>query len=132
VSSALFANGRRLEPPLSTVEDYAVAELELQSGAVVRLACSWNLPAGRDAVIEAAFHGTRGGAALRNVNGSFYDFVAERYDGTRSSELAAPPDAWGGRAGVAWARRLAADPRFDPDIERVADVAAVLDSIYGR
>ena len=49
----------------------------------MQLACSWRLPAGRDAVIEAAFYGTGGGAALRNVDGSFYDFGAERFEGTR-------------------------------------------------
>lgn len=39
------------------------------------MACSWKLPAGRDAMIELMIYGTRGGAALRNVEGSFYDFV---------------------------------------------------------
>jgi len=31
-----------------------------------------------------------------------------------------------------WARRLAAGARFDPASQRLADVAAVLDRIYGR
>jgi predicted dehydrogenase len=84
VSSRLHAGGRRLALPPAVVEDYAVAQIDLAGGCVVRLACSWNLPAGRDAVIEAHFHGTRGGAAMRNVGGSFYDFVAERFDGTRA------------------------------------------------
>ncbi|MDB5904632.1 MAG: oxidoreductase domain protein, partial [Betaproteobacteria bacterium] len=132
VSPRLYAQGKALAPRPETVEDYAIAQIELADGAVARLACSWNLPAGRDAVIEASFHGTRGGAALRNVNGSFYDFVAERYEGTRSTTLATPPDAWGGRAAVQWARRLAAGGRYDPDIERMNDVAAILDAIYGR
>jgi hypothetical protein len=69
---------------------------------------------------------------LRNVDGSFYAFVAERFEGTRSTTLAAPPDAWGGRAAVAWTQRLAAGGRYDPQIERMTDVAAILDSIYGR
>jgi predicted dehydrogenase len=132
VSSRLYAQGKALAPRPETVEDYAIAQIELAGGAVARLACSWNLPAGRDAVIEASFHGTRGGAALRNVNGSFYDFVAERYEGTRSTTLASPPDAWGGRAAVQWARRLAAGGRYDPEIDRMNDVAAILDAIYGR
>jgi len=46
--------------------------------------------------------------------------------------LAEPPDAWGGRAAVAWAQRLARDPGFDPAIADVVEVAAVLDRIYGR
>ena len=132
VRSRLYAQGKPLGSRPDVVEDYAVAEIELAGGASARLACSWNLAAGRDAVIEAHFHGTRGGAALRNVNGSFYDFVAERYDGTRTTVLAEPPDAWGGRAAVAWARQLAGGGAFDPSIERMNDVAAILDAIYGR
>jgi predicted dehydrogenase len=57
------ASGCRLAP--TSVEDYAVAQLELAGGAVVRIACSWNLSGGRDAVIEAHFHGSRGGAAMQ-------------------------------------------------------------------
>jgi predicted dehydrogenase len=132
VTSRLYAQGEPLEEPSVQVEDYAVAQLDLDGGAVARLACSWNLSAGRDAVIEATFHGTRGSASLRNVNGSFYDFIAERHAGTQRVTLAEPPDAWGGRAAVAWARRLARDRRFDPEIEHAVQVAAVLDSIYGR
>jgi len=133
VTSRLHAGGRRLVMPSSSVvEDHTVAQIDLAGGAVVRLACSWNLPAGRDAVIEASFHGTRGGAAFRNVNGSFYDFVAERFDGTRATPLAVPPDDWGGRAAVQWARALASGGAFDPEIERLEEVAAVLDAIYER
>jgi predicted dehydrogenase len=132
VSSRLYAGGKRLAGSPNVVEDYAVAQFDLATGCTANLACSWNLSAGCDAVIEARFHGTRGGAAFRNVNGSFYDFVAERYDGTSRTTLAEPPDEWGGRAAVAWARRLGADPRFDPGIENVTAVASVLDAIYGR
>jgi predicted dehydrogenase len=132
VSSRLYAQGRRLSLPSPEVEDYAIAQLDLDGGAVVRLACSWNLAAGQDAVIEARFHGSRGGAALRNRDGSFYDFVAERYEGTRRIGLAEPPDDWGGRAIVAWSRQLARDGSYDPDIESAAGVAAALDAIYGR
>jgi predicted dehydrogenase len=132
VTSRLYAGGRPLGPRPAEVEDHAVAQLDLAGGAVARLACSWNLAAGRDAVIEAVFHGTRGGAAFRNVSGSFYDFVAERYEGTRTLVLDEPPDAWGGRAAAAWARRLASGGRYDPEVERLVSVAAALDAIYGR
>lgn len=132
VDSRLYAQGRLLTPGSNAVEDYAVAQLDLAGGAVVRIACSWNLPAGRDAVIEAHFHGTQAGAAMQNVDGSFYDFAAARFDGTQRTPLADPPDAWGGRAIVAWARRLAGGGRYDPAIETIVDVAAVLDRIYGR
>jgi hypothetical protein len=106
--------------------------LDLASGTAVQLACSWRLPAGCDAVISATFYGTQGGAALRNVDGSFYDFVAERYRGTARETLCQPPDAWGGRAASEWALKLAGGARFEAAAERVVDVAAVLDRIYGR
>jgi predicted dehydrogenase len=132
VSSKLFSGGEPLAGRTDRVEDYAVATLELASGAAVRLACSWRLQAGCDAIIEASFYGTGGGAALKNVGGSFYDFSAERYRGTARETLASPPDAWGGRAAADWAERLASDQRFDPAAERLVDAARVLDRIYGR
>ena len=116
-------------PAGGQVEELAHAELDV-GGAAVSLACSWHLHAGRDAVIEAAFYGTDGGAALRNVDGSFYDLRAERYRGTTTEPLAEPPDDWGGRAAVDWARRLAAGERFDPAAERLVTLAALLDAIY--
>ncbi len=131
VTSQLFAGGELLPPAPERVEDYATATLQLSSGTAVQLACSWRLQAGRDAIISAAFYGTQGGAALRNVDGSFYDFVAERYRGTARETLATPPDAWGGRAAVDWARQLAAGSRFDVEAERFVSVARVLDGIYG-
>ncbi|HVH13475.1 MAG TPA: Gfo/Idh/MocA family oxidoreductase [Longimicrobium sp.] len=132
VEGRLFAGGAPLGPGDAAVEDYAVATLELEDGAVVRIACSWRLPAGQEAVIAAELYGTGGGAAFRNVNGSFYDFTADRFDGTARIHLASPPDAWGGRAAADWARRLATGARFDPGVERIVDVAAVLDRVYGR
>ncbi|HEX2555660.1 MAG TPA: Gfo/Idh/MocA family oxidoreductase [Microvirga sp.] len=132
VSSRLFAGGEPLGGRTDTVEDYAVATLTLETGTVVQLACSWRLQAGRDAIIAASFYGTGGGAALANVDGSFYDFAAERFRGTARETLSAPPDAWGGRGAADWARRLAAGARFDPESERLVDVARALDRIYGR
>jgi predicted dehydrogenase len=132
VSSRLYKQGRLLARPIGCVEDYAVAQLDLANGATVRLACSWRLPAGQDAVIQATFYGTQGGVALRNVNGSFYDFIVERFRGTRRETLATYPDPWGGRALLDWARRLPHDNSFNPESERLVEVAAVLDRIYGR
>lgn len=115
------------------VEDYAIGSVSLAGGATLQLACSWRVPAGCDARIELTFFGTSGGACFRNINGSFYDFVAEQFLPDRSRRaLTAPPDAWGGRAAVDWARRLAKSPAFDPAIEHLASVAAVLDGMYGR
>src|SRR5690606_30684379 len=118
----LFTRGAPRTDAAAAVEDCAVAALDLERGVSVRIASSWDLPAAREAVIEAESYGTRGGAALRNVNGSFYDFVAERYDGTARDVLSRPPDAWGGRAIVEWAGRLAAGRRgFDAEAERLVD-----------
>lgn len=129
VDAALYAGGAPVAG--DSVEDHAVATVRLDNGVTVRLACSWRLHAGRDAVIEAAFYGTEGGAALRNVGGSFYDFTAEHFRGTARETLAVPPDDWGGRAAVDWARRLAAGDRFDPAAaDGFVATARVLDAIY--
>jgi predicted dehydrogenase len=132
VTSHLFAKGAPLRQPTDVVEDFALAELELSDGTIVRLACSWNLPAGCDAMIQASFFGTKGGAMLSNVDGSFYDFRADRFRGTTREQLCGPPDAWGGRAIVEWARQLGEGARFDPAAERLLEVAAVIDAIYHR
>jgi predicted dehydrogenase len=114
------------------LEHYAAVHIELETGTIVRLACSWDLHAGRDCVLEASFYGTRAGAALRNVDGSFYDFGAERYDGTRTERLVSPPDDWGGRAIVEWARRVGAGEGYDAAAEQYVRVHEVVDRIYGR
>jgi predicted dehydrogenase len=129
VESQLFDHGAPLTGEHG-VEDYAAVQLRLAGDIVVRLTCSWKISAGRDAVIEAAWFGTEGGVALKNVGGSFYDFVAEHYRGTQCEQLAAPPDDWGGRAAVDWVGRLALGAGFDPQAERLIDVASVIDRIY--
>jgi len=131
-TSELFAGGNRIVDATARVEDFATATLSLESDATVRLACSWRLHAGRACVIEAAFYGTDGGAAMRNVNGSFFDFRAERFRETSSETLSDPPDAWGGRAAVAWARDLAEGRGFDASAGEYVRVAEALDAIYGR
>ena len=128
LTSHLFANGRPLYG--GEVEDCGVATMILERETVVRIACSWRLHAGRDAVIEASFYGTQAGATLRNIGGSFYDFTAERLTGTARTVLATPPDAWGGRAAAQWAQRLATDHHFDPDADHLVAGAEVLDRIY--
>lgn len=131
VDSQLYAGGMPLAATSSQVEDYASAQIML-GDTVVRLACSWRINAGCDAVIEASVYGTHGGVALKNVAGSFYDFVGERYAGTKAERLTSPPDAWGGRAAIAWLEQLARGAAFDPSAERLIDVAGVLDAIYQR
>lgn len=129
VDARLLRNGQPLTP--GQVEDYASAHFAA-GDAAVRLACSWRLNAGRDAVIEAAFYGTKGAAALRNVGGSFYDLIAERFDGTAAARLTDLPDPWGGRAAARWAEQLARSPAFDLEAEQFVRSAEVLDRIYGR
>jgi predicted dehydrogenase len=113
-------------------EDLCVATLELDGGTVARLACSWFSHEGRDCVLEATFRGRDGALSLQNTGGSFYDFAVELRRGTSAQPLVGPPDDWGGRAAVDWARRLRAGERFDPATRRLVDVAGVIDRMLGR
>jgi predicted dehydrogenase len=131
VRSRLHAAGRLLSRPTIELEDHALAEVQFETGATARLACSWRLSAGRDAIIEAAFYGTRGAVVLRNVGGSFYEFAVEHCEGTSRRTLAEGPDEWGGRPVNAWARQLGVAPGFDPTAERFHDVSQLIDAIYG-
>ena len=114
------------------VEDYAVGELRLANGVNVRIACSWNLSAGRDAVIEVTCYGTGGGARMWNENGSFFDFSADLFRGRERLHIASPPDDWGGRAAAEWVRKLAAGERFASSTIGLLETACVLDRLYGR
>jgi predicted dehydrogenase len=110
------------------VETWATAELDH-----VRIACSWDLHAGRDAVIEATFLGTDASVGVANVGGSFYDFRCELLRGSSRRALVEPPDGWPGRAAVAWARRVAAGAGFDAaQGAELVRVAEILDRVYGR
>jgi predicted dehydrogenase len=132
VTSRLFRSGHPFDPGAGEVEDYGLVRVDLAGGTTFNLACSWFLPAGQDAVISATFYGTEGGVALYNLDGSFYDFCAERFRGTSREVLASPPDPWGGRAAVDWVRRLGEGSGFDPEVRGVTDVARVVDQVYGR
>ncbi len=131
VSSSLYAKGVSVKGK-AEVEDYANVIVDLTNDVTANLACSWHLSAGCDAVIEASFYGTKGGVALKNVAGSFYDFVAERYWGTKKETLVHPPDAWGGKALVHWIEQLASNPNYNPETSNYLKSAEVLDQIYGR
>jgi predicted dehydrogenase len=73
IDSRLFYRGKRVAGRENVCEDYATARLDFANGAIVELACSWHLHAGRDAVIGAEFYGTKGAAAIKNKDGSFLD-----------------------------------------------------------
>jgi predicted dehydrogenase len=128
--ATLLRDGRPASP--EEVEDYALGELRLANGVTVRIACSWNLSAGRNAVIRASFFGTEAGAEMRNEGGSFFDFSAELFRGRDSQQLTSPPDDWGGRAAADWVRRLAAGKRFAGSTDGLLQTARALDRMYGR
>ena len=128
--ATLLRNGRR--PRAGEVEDYAVGELALANGALVRIACSWNLNAGSDVVIEASFYGTEGGAEMRNESGSFFDLSSDVLKGRERLRVASPPDDWGGRAAIGWMRTLAAGERFARSTPGLLETTQVLDRMYGR
>lgn len=128
--ATLLRGGRPAAP--DEVEDYAVAELKLANGVTARIACSWNLNAGRDAVIGARFYGTSGGAQMRNDDGSFFDFSADLFRGRDVEHIASPPDEWGGRAAAEWVRKLAAGEKFAGSTTGLIETATVLDRLYGR
>jgi predicted dehydrogenase len=131
VSSSLYGKGVSVKGK-DEVEDYANISIELANDVNAQLSCSWNLQAGQEAVIEASFYGTNGGVAMKNLNGSFYDFAAYRYWGTKSEVLVNPPDAWGGRALTDWIQRLAVSPNYDVSAQQYLPSAEILDRVYGR
>jgi predicted dehydrogenase len=131
VCSQLFSGGSLLSQPNQRVEDYAVAQFLLNDSISVQLACSWNLPAGTDAVIEVSLYGTRGGVSFKNVNGSFYDFITEHLTGTSKELISFPGDRWGGKAAIAWAKELGTNGnRFNREALQYITTAGILDKIY--
>jgi predicted dehydrogenase len=126
--STLLRDGRAVRP--DEVEDYAIAELVLANGVTVRLACSWNLNAGEDAVIGAQFFGTDASAEMRNENGSFFDFSSNLLRGRERERLTSPPDPWGGRAAVDWLMRLTRGERFAGTTTGLLQTARTLDRLY--
>lgn len=130
-SARLYKQGQRLCVPCAEVEDFALAQLATALGQSIDLQCSWRSSIGCGARIRAEFFGTRGSVALQNVDGSFFDFTAERYTGDRTEQLCGPPDDWGGSAATAWAAELVASRSYR-DCSELLRVASVLDAFYGR
>lgn len=132
VHSQLFSKGKVITSLDQEVEDYAIAQFMLNDKTAVQLSCSWNLPAGCDAVIEASFYGSKGGVSFKNIDGSFYDFKTERFHGTSREQISSPPDDWGGKAAVAWAEALAKGNKFDEEAYDFVATASVIDEIYKK
>lgn len=128
--SRLYARGERLGKGREQVEDFAEAFIGLKQGGMARLACSWNISAGTDAVIEVSFTGENGAVRFRNISGSFFDFQAEFCKGTSRQVLSTPPDDWSGRAAIRWTEALSRANRFDPLAETYVQTAALVDKIY--
>jgi predicted dehydrogenase len=132
VTSHLFAKGKPYRRNKSDVEDHAEAYLSFADGCVARVGCSWKSNIGSPALIEIKLFGAKGGACLRNVEGSFFDFIAERFQGTAQTMLSAPPDDWSGKALADWLTRLQGSNAFDPEVRQIERVASVLDRIYDQ
>lgn len=132
VRARCFRNGRGLHPPLAEPEDFVMADIDYGSGLHAHLACSWRASVGRGAAIGCRIFGTEGGAELRNVDGSFYDFEIALNRGDHSELLGAPPDPWPGRALLDWTGRLRDGGGADRDLTPLATTAGVIDEIYGR
>ena len=129
VRSTLLRDGRPVGA--AEVEDYATGELRLGNGVHLRIACSWNLSAGHDAVIDASFYGPLGGAGMRNENGSFLDFSADLFNGRERRRIESPPDDWAGRAAAEWLRDLAAGRGFAASTAGLTETSRALDRLYG-
>jgi predicted dehydrogenase len=130
ISASLFNNGKHIR--FGEIEDYAAVNLQFANTLDVSLRCSWNANIGQDAQIEVLFHGTEASAAVRNTNGSFFDFRAEKYTGTSTEVIAATDSGWnwGARAIEDWIERLDQGWRYDPDNEQFIQTAEIIDKIY--
>lgn len=126
----LLSQGKPIFSLGERVEDFAEAQLKTSTGISIRMACSWKLPAGKDAEIYFKIYGTAGGASFHNVNGSFYDFQADYFTQNATETLIMPPDDWGGKAIQRWAKQLAKENAFDPDNYELIKSAALLEEIY--
>jgi predicted dehydrogenase len=127
----LYAGGQPVTSGSSSVEDLALGQLELDDSTALSLACSWRSSFGDHARIRVALHGSGGGAAVENVDGSFYDFSCERFHGSAREVLFRGEDDWGGRALLSFAQELVQSPAFRPD-DQLLPVARALDDLYSR
>ncbi len=130
VRSRMFTRGAPVQGRGDALEDLAYAEFIQANGAMVRLACSWHAHIGRPAIIEVALTGTRGGAMLTNVDGSFYDFDLQLFRGTNCERLGSYPDDWGPRSLRQWLAQLQVDAGFDAAAANYIRSAALIEEVY--
>jgi predicted dehydrogenase len=117
VSSRLHAGGRKLALPSAEVEDHAVAQIDLANGCVVRLACSWNLPAAAMRSSRRTFTAPAAAprcatSTARSTTSSPSASTARAHAARRSARRLGRPR--GGALGA----RAGGGGRFDPEIER--------------
>jgi len=132
LASSLFLDSKRISGKDMVSEDFAMVQMDTDEGTTIRLTCSWNLNACKDAEIKASFYGSKAAAVFENVNGSFYDFKASLLKGTSGTVISTPPDGWGSRALGAWVKKLHISSDYDHSIESYKKVAEIIDTIYGR
>lgn len=131
VSSRFFTRGRPVNGKNNdTVEDYALARLDMDNGATAQVACSWHLSAGCNAVLQTVLHGTKGSMQAYNVNGSYFNMIAEKMDGTQKQTLVRPNGRWDSRTAINWTQRLREDNGFASEAVRYGEIAFVLDEVY--
>jgi predicted dehydrogenase len=129
----LYGNGKRLtKKSRSCVEDYADATIELESGVIIRTACSWKISAGCDAVIKWFFYGSKGTLCVKNSNGSFYDFTTEQYNWTSKKVLKCESKEWCQKAIREWAKKVYENNQFDESVKEYKIISMILDSIYSN
>ncbi|WP_416442582.1 Gfo/Idh/MocA family protein [Leeuwenhoekiella sp. A16] len=129
----LYSRGQKISNIGEQVEDFADVKLIADNHTSINLRCSWHVSAGKDAIIKAEFFGTNGTASFKNINGSFYDFIAEKYTGTSTQTLVNQPDDWSGRAGLVWAQDLLDGKGHNArTAQEFIKIAEIIDEIYGR
>lgn len=132
LKTSRYHKGNLLNRQSDQVEDYCNASLRSDIGVDINIACSWNLCAGKEADIYFNIYGTEGAAIMRNVDGSFFDFETIFCQGTDHEIISSPPEDWGGKAILDWAKKLKKDTSFDPTAWQYLSSAEIIDGVYGR
>ena len=112
------------------IDVFTAADMLLERDLHLRLTCSWHAHAGRDCDFRLTVHGTEGGAELRSIGGSFYDFELVVRRGRSEEAVATDSRSWMDRGILSWVERVGAGERFDDTLETSLSVARVVERIY--